>query len=71
MMQYWKKTMTSLQPTYKDRQLSHRPAILGFPPGEGGKEVDFPPGVGSQATDSIFQAHGHPLWPSTIRRSGS
>lgn len=63
MMQYWKKTMTSLQPTYKDRQLSHRPAILGFPPEEGGP--------GSQATESISQAHSHPLWPSTIRRSGS
>lgn len=24
MMQYWKKTMTSLQPTYEERQLSPR-----------------------------------------------
>lgn len=36
MMQYWKKTMTSLQPTCEERQLSPRLAALGFPPGEVG-----------------------------------
>lgn len=44
MMQYWKKTMTSLQPTYKERQLSHRPAILGFPPGDEGCSRSRQPG---------------------------
>ena len=55
MMQYWKKTMTSLQPTYKERQLSHRP-----PPWASLQETRGAGGVSSQATERISQAHGHP-----------